>query len=421
MPDNRQSTGNAVRNYSNGTVENIKDGVRGMKIEDDDSNQDRDMVQRAVYPYRPSEPDCMYYLRTGSCGYGSNCRFNHPAHPPKTARNKGELPQRVDQPDCGYYLKTGTCKYGSSCKYHHPRDRKRTGQVSLNALGLPMRQEEKPCPYYLRTFTCKFGPVCKFHHPQPASVGSVSAVPGPASLGSTGSSMLPSAGLLYAGGLSAWLLPGGPYTSGPGRAGAQTYMPFVLPPSQGFTQGWNTYMDSGEPGTFKQVNATASSIAHLPERPDQPECRYFMSTGSCKYGSDCKYHHPKDRISQLALNTLGPHGLPLRPGETICSYFNLYGICEYGPTCKFDHPIASYYSNLSFTVPSISVLDPSVSPYQRNLLNTNTSETSPSKLEITEWIQKPETSEDTSQNSDVKDPGDTQEQADNHPHSLPAS
>ena len=30
------------------------------------------------YPERPDEPDCIYYLRTGACGYGSRCRFNHP-------------------------------------------------------------------------------------------------------------------------------------------------------------------------------------------------------------------------------------------------------------------------------------------------------------------------------------------------------
>ena len=30
------------------------------------------------YPERPDEPDCIYYLRTGFCGYGSRCRFNHP-------------------------------------------------------------------------------------------------------------------------------------------------------------------------------------------------------------------------------------------------------------------------------------------------------------------------------------------------------
>ena len=48
----------------------------------------------------------------------------------------------------------------------------------------------------------------------------------------------------------------------------------------------------------------------LPDRPDQPECRYYMSTGTCKYGSDCKFHHPKERITQSFVN---PLGLPMRP------------------------------------------------------------------------------------------------------------
>lgn len=30
------------------------------------------------FPERPDEPDCIYFLRTGVCGYGSRCRFNHP-------------------------------------------------------------------------------------------------------------------------------------------------------------------------------------------------------------------------------------------------------------------------------------------------------------------------------------------------------
>ena len=34
------------------------------------------------YPERPDEPDCVYYLRTGVCGYGSRCQFNHPPNRP---------------------------------------------------------------------------------------------------------------------------------------------------------------------------------------------------------------------------------------------------------------------------------------------------------------------------------------------------
>lgn len=39
-----------------------------------------------------------------------------------------------------YFLKTGTCKYGSTCKFHHPRDRRGAGPVLFNILGLPMHQ-----------------------------------------------------------------------------------------------------------------------------------------------------------------------------------------------------------------------------------------------------------------------------------------
>lgn len=30
------------------------------------------------YPERQGVPDCVYYMRTGVCGYGSRCRYNHP-------------------------------------------------------------------------------------------------------------------------------------------------------------------------------------------------------------------------------------------------------------------------------------------------------------------------------------------------------
>lgn len=30
------------------------------------------------YPERPGEPDCKFFVRTGSCGFGARCRYNHP-------------------------------------------------------------------------------------------------------------------------------------------------------------------------------------------------------------------------------------------------------------------------------------------------------------------------------------------------------
>lgn len=71
------------------------------------------------------------------------------------------------------------------------------------------------------------------------------------------------------------------------------------------------------------------NLLGFPERPDQPECRYFMNTGTCKYGSECKYHHPKERIMQSAPNALGPLGLPSRPVRFSFVFFCLKRVTFY--------------------------------------------------------------------------------------------
>ncbi|CAK9184080.1 unnamed protein product [Ilex paraguariensis] len=249
MPDNRQVQSNGgMSNSSNTSVDNIGEAIRRLKIKRNDTMGDGEVGQSSPYPDRPGELDCPYYLRTGMCGYGSKCRYNHPpnAAPVQGGQYGGELPERIGQPDCGYFLKTGTCKYGSTCKYHHPRDRRGVVPVYVNMWGLPIRQEEKSCPYYMRTGLCKFGVACKFNHPQPASTGAVLPFPGPATYttyGSTGSSVLPSSALPFVGALPAGSLPSSGYSSGP-RLQGPSYLPVTFSPSQGTlpTQGWNTYM-----------------------------------------------------------------------------------------------------------------------------------------------------------------------------------
>ncbi|XP_059661143.1 zinc finger CCCH domain-containing protein 3-like [Cornus florida] len=443
MPENRQVRSNGgLPSSSNPSVNNIEEAIRRLKIQTNDNHHSDAVGYSTPYPDRPGEPDCIYYLRTGLCGYGSNCKFNHPAYTGQDGLCRGELPERVGQPDCEYFLKTGTCKYGSTCKYHHPRDRHGAGTISLNSMGLPMRQEEKPCPYYMRTGLCKFGVACKFHHPQPASAGTVLPVRGPTAFGSAGSSIMPSSGLPYLGGLPAWTPPRAPFLSGPSIQSPQAYMPIVLSPSQGNipAQGWSTYMGSMSPisssgvlgpnvvynsknqddsGSGGQLHMLPTSILHLPERPDQPECRYFMSTGNCKYGSYCKYNHPRERISA---NSLGPLGLPLRPGQSICSYYNLYGLCKYGPTCKFDHPMVYPHYNFNLSFPTLSVMDPSLFAYQRNSSTAHSSETSPSKSsKVPDWSRRLDTASNKSQKPDTKTTRDSSEQPGPSPQSLPAS
>ncbi|MCO5594925.1 hypothetical protein L7F22_048960 [Adiantum nelumboides] len=94
------------------------------------------------YPVRPGELDCPYYMRTGLCGFGVNCKFNHPpnSNPALSSRVPGQFPDRPGQPECQYYLKTGTCKFGLLCKYHHPREKAGTVRgAQLNIFSLPLR------------------------------------------------------------------------------------------------------------------------------------------------------------------------------------------------------------------------------------------------------------------------------------------
>ncbi|KAL4581370.1 hypothetical protein LXL04_017584 [Taraxacum kok-saghyz] len=373
MPDNRrvQRNGGVAIASSNSSVHTIEEAVRRLRIQTDGKDDGTAMAGSIAFPDRPGEPDCIFYLRTGMCGYGNTCRFNHPTHIGQLNQHGGgELPERIGEPDCVYFLKTGTCKYGSTCKYNHPRDRRGAGPVVLNMVGLPMRQEEKACAHYIRTGSCKFGVACKFHHPQPSLDGSNTA-----QLQYTSPPQPP-----LINGVSPWSLPRATYVSDPLLQTPQTYLPIVQ--GIGPTQGWSTYMGSLSPVTSGSIYeggySLTSSNSNLPERPGEPECRYFMHTGNCKYGSDCKYHHPKEKLA----TSLGPLGLPLRPGQAVCSYYSLYGICKFGPTCKYDHPLVGYSYNYGMSMPmgSAPVLDPSVFSYGGvNSTTLNSSGSSPSK------------------------------------------
>ncbi|KAF8106477.1 hypothetical protein N665_0139s0067 [Sinapis alba] len=316
----------------------IEDAFRKMKVVNEKEESD-------PYPDRPGERDCQFYLRTGLCGYGSSCRYNHPTNLPQGIYYNEELPERVGEPDCEYYLKTGACKYGSTCKYHHPKDRNGAEPVLFNVLNLPMRQGEKPCQYYLRTGTCRFGVACKFHHPQPDNGGH--------STTAYGMSTFPSAGLHYSGGLTMMST----YGTLPRPHLPQSYVPVMVSPSQGLLppQSWATYMGASNSmyGLKNQPYYSGSSApipmgvtlnGDLSERSEQQQqCRFFMNTGTCKYGEHCKYTHLGVRISPPPPpNFINPFVLPARPGQPACGSFKSYGFCKFGPNCKFDHSVLPY-------------------------------------------------------------------------------
>ncbi|XVF66256.1 hypothetical protein PTKIN_Ptkin10aG0020700 [Pterospermum kingtungense] len=349
------------------------------------------------YPERPDEPDCIYYLRTGYCGYGSRCRFNHPRDRPVViGAGRGsveEYPERVGQPICQYYIRTGTCRFGASCKYHHPKQG--GGSVSpvpLNYYGYPLRPGEKECSYYVKTGHCKFGTTCKFHHPAPPAVQVPAPSPAP-QVASVPAPVPPPT--LY----STVQSPSGPSSQQygvlmarpplmPGSVVQGPYGPFLLSPG---VTSWNPYPASISPGTqptigsgsvFGVTSLSPSAPAYtgsyqpvlssvgpsssvqkeqsFPERPGQLECQYYMKTGDCKYGSSCKYHHPPEVTAPKAdVVVLSSLGLPLRPGAPPCAHYSQRGMCKFGAACRFDHPMGT----LSYSPSASSLADMPVAPY----------------------------------------------------------
>ncbi|CAM8983636.1 unnamed protein product [Rhodiola kirilowii] len=359
----------------------------------DESMRRSGMGGQESYPERPYEADCRYYLRTGVCGYGAKCRFNHP--PDRSAvvgalrLGGGEYPERVGQPVCKYYMMTKACKFGSSCKYHHPRHGGGT-QVSFNYLGYPLRPGEKECAYYVKTGHCKFGVTCKFHHPQPTSVPVTSTSPAP------GISPGPAPGMYtpvqpsqpYGAVLVVRppsMLPG-PYLQGP-------YTPMLLPHSMVPVPGWGHFpahvntaaspipqptMGSNPFYLITQLSYSAPEYARpyssaslsvgpsssgqkdrgFPERPGQPDCQYYMKTGGCKYGSSCRYHHAPELIRPKTNSET--MNLPIRPGAPPCINFAQYGVCKFGSTCKYDH--TSRFGTLSYSPSASSLTEMPVAP-----------------------------------------------------------
>ncbi|XP_076953807.1 zinc finger CCCH domain-containing protein ZFN-like [Bidens hawaiensis] len=86
------------------------------------------------------------------------------------------FPERPGQPECQFYMKTGDCKFGAVCRFHHPRERiLPVPDCALSPIGLPLRPGEPLCIFYSRYGICKFGPSCKFDHPMGVFAYNISA------------------------------------------------------------------------------------------------------------------------------------------------------------------------------------------------------------------------------------------------------
>lgn len=63
------------------------------------------------------------------------------------------FPERPGQPECQFYMKTGDCKFGAVCRFHHPRERLiPPPDCLLSPIGLPLRPVSRTFCYLLVHF-----------------------------------------------------------------------------------------------------------------------------------------------------------------------------------------------------------------------------------------------------------------------------
>ncbi|KAL0924429.1 hypothetical protein M5K25_005258 [Dendrobium thyrsiflorum] len=210
-----------------------------------------------------------------------------------------EYPQRPSKPECQFFMKTGHCKFKSACRYHHPKS-------NLSFPSLPLRSASN-------------------NYEQNGSSEQLCEVP------------------LFSENASNYQRT----VSSPSSSNVQG----LFTPKQGglwLTQQWNGDQMATSPlhppeikineemhelantDTAYDFNGGVKSqqLDEYPQRPNEPECQYFMKTGYCKLKSACRYHHPKSNRCLLTP--------PLKPDKPICTYYGR-GICKFGSACRYSH------------------------------------------------------------------------------------
>ena len=214
-------------------------------------------------PIRPNAEECLFYIHTGWCGYGSACRYNHPPekmahHKPKAFNSLG-FPLRENVPDCAFFMRVGICKFGATCKFNHPQKVidegvvNNPGQPIIQPLQSAMAQQQQQLqpqpPHQQQAYPLP-------QHPSTAGAGMVSPrrVRGPPS-------------------------PNNAVYGQPAGTVSPTNSGFVQTPlsPQGVTGGG--YGHNQQPYIVYYVQPTAE------------RCWTFATTGRCPLGTQCPYLH----------------------------------------------------------------------------------------------------------------------------------
>lgn len=67
------------------------------------------------------------------------------SYPLTVSQTDHVFPQRPGETECQFYMKTGDCKFGSSCRYRHPPELTLPNtNIVLSPMGLPLRPVSNP-------------------------------------------------------------------------------------------------------------------------------------------------------------------------------------------------------------------------------------------------------------------------------------
>ncbi|XP_064960727.1 zinc finger CCCH domain-containing protein 65-like isoform X12 [Musa acuminata AAA Group] len=103
----------------------------------------------------------------------------------------------------------------------------------------------------------------------------------------------------------------------------------------GTEEGKETTLGKG--GLIEHKAAMEKSKETTLEKGGQIECKFYTMPGGCKYGKSCKYVHSQKKMegNSSKLNFLG---LPIRLGAKECPYYMRTGNCKFSTNCRYHHP-----------------------------------------------------------------------------------
>lgn len=145
-----------------------------------------------LFPHRPDEPVCQYFLKHGTCKFGQACKFDHPPQHAIANNNINNIMinntmQLMDIHNNNYrglgvspntmmnMLHMGQQQQSMPPQlvlHNNNNNSAALPRTATDAMAdgmilqfLPQRVEEPDCIYFLKNGRCKYGATCRYHHP----------------------------------------------------------------------------------------------------------------------------------------------------------------------------------------------------------------------------------------------------------------